>query len=205
MKKGIAIIGAAVVVVAVYFILFYNKDEKPNDVSKQQPLAQSKNSEEFNKPFNDMLNSYFDLKNALVEWDTAKASVTANTLATTAEQVPYNKLNADATIVATAKSFSGSVVAEAKGIAGETTIEGKRHSFYTLSENLYNLLRTVHYDQQVIYHDQCPMAFNDNEEAYWLSNTRTIVNPYLGKKHPRYASGMITCGSIADSIDYREK
>ena len=49
------------------------------------------------------------------------------------------------------------------------------------------------------------MAFNDNEEAYWLSNTRSIVNPYLGKKHPRYAGGMVTCGSIADSIDYRSQ
>jgi hypothetical protein len=205
MKKGIAIIGATVIVVAVYLILFYKKNDRPNDVPKQQPLAQSKNSDEFNTPFNDMLNSYFDLKNALVDWDTAKTSAAANTLATLTQKVPYDKLKADTTIVATAKSFSDNVVAEARGIAGETTIEGKRRSFYTLSENLYNLLRTVHYDQQVIYHDQCPMAFNDNEEAYWLSNTRSIVNPYLGKKHPRYAGGMVTCGSIADSIDYRNQ
>ena len=27
-----------------------------------------------------MLNSYFDLKNALVDWDTASASTSANTL-----------------------------------------------------------------------------------------------------------------------------
>jgi hypothetical protein len=205
MKKGIAIIGATVIVVAVYFILFYKKEDKHNDVPKQQPLAQSKNSDEFNKPFNDMLNGYFDLKNALVEWDTSKTSNAANMLVELAEKVPYDKLNADATIVATAKSFSDNVVAESKGIAGETTIEGKRRSFYTLSENFYNLLRTVRYDQQVIYHDLCPMAFNESEEAYWLPNTREIVNPYLGKKHPRYASGMITCGSIADSIDYRNQ
>lgn len=205
MKKGLAIIGAVIAVVAVYFILFYNKDEKTNDEPKQQPLTQSKNSDEFNKPFNDMLNSYFDLKNSFVDWDTAKATANANNLISLAEKVPYNSLKADTTIIATAKSFSDNVVAEAKGIAGENTIEGKRRSFYTLSENLYNLLRTVHYDQLVIYHDLCPMAFNDNEEAYWLSNTRSIVNPYLGKKHPHYASGMIGCGSIADSIDYRNK
>jgi hypothetical protein len=96
-------------------------------------------------------------------------------------------------------------VAEAMGIAGENTIEGKRRSFYTLSENLYNLVRTVHYDQQVIYHDKCPMAFNDSEEAYWLSNTKQIINPYLGRKHPHYAGGMVGCGSVEDSIDYRNK
>ena len=79
------------------------------------------------------------------------------------------------------KKFFESVSAEALGIPGETTLEGMRRSFYTLSENLYNLLRTVQYDQQIIYHDKCPMAFNDQEEGYWLSNTKEIINPYLGK------------------------
>jgi hypothetical protein len=205
MKKGLAIIGAAVVVIAVYFLLFYKNDEKKEDVPKQQPLAQSKNVESFNKPFNEMLKSYFDLKNALVEWDTAKVSTFANTLASLSQNVPYNELKADTTIVATAKSFSDNVRAEAMGITGENNIEGKRRSFYTLSENLYNLLRTVRYDQQVIYHDKCPMAFNDTEEAYWISNTKQIINPYLGKKHPHYAAGMVGCGSVEDSIDYRNK
>lgn len=205
MKKGLVIIGVTVAVIAVYFLLFYKKGDIKDPSPKQEPLAQSRNSDAFNTPFNDMLNSYFDLKNALVDWDTARASASANNLVTLAEQVPYDKLKADTTIVATAKSFSDNVVAEAKGVASENTIEEKRRSFYTLSENLYNLIRTVHYDQQVIYHDKCPMAFNDTEEGYWVSNTREIVNPYLGKKHPHYASGMIGCGSIEDSVDYRGK
>ena len=205
MKKGLVIIAAAAVVVAVYFLLFYKNDKPAVEDPKQQPLAQSKNSEEFNAPFNQMLNSYFDIKNALVEWDTAKASAAAHTFSALAEKVPYNSLKADTTIVETAKSFSNNVISEAKGITAANTIEDKRHSFYTLSEDLYNLLRTVHYDQQVIYHDKCPMAFNDKDEAYWISNTHEIVNPYLGKKHPHYAGGMIGCGSIEDSIDYRSK
>jgi len=203
MKKGLIIIGATVAVIAVYFLLFYKKSDSKNAIPRQQPLAQSKNSDAFNTPFNDMLNSYFELKDALVDWDTAKASATANDLITLAAKVPYDDLKADTTIVATAKSFSENVIAESKGLVGENTIEEKRRSFYTLSENLYNLLRTVRYDQQVIYHDKCPMAFNDSEEGYWISNTKAIINPYLGKKHPHYASGMIGCGSIEDSIDYR--
>ena len=84
MKKGLIIIAATAAVVAVYFLLFYNKSDKPADEPKQQPLAQSKNSEEFNAPFNQMLNSYFDIKNALVEWDTAKASTARNPVRTPA-------------------------------------------------------------------------------------------------------------------------
>lgn len=202
MKKGLILIGVTAVVIALYFLFFSKDDTAQQEAPKQQPLAQSKNTEAFNKPFNDMLNNYFDLKNALVEWDTAKATASALMLSELAGKLPYDELKGDATIVETAKSFSGSVMAEAQGVAGENTIEGKRRSFYTLSENLFNLLRTVKYDQQVVYYDKCPMAFNDNETAYWLSNSREIVNPYLGNKHPKYKSGMLHCGSVEDSVNY---
>jgi len=205
MKKGLLLIVITALAVAGYFIFTGNDDEQESDQVKQQPLARGKNSDAFNKPFNEMLNEYFVLTNAFVEWDTAAASKAASVLGDLAAKIPYEQLMADTTIIATAKSFSESVIAEAAGISGETTIEGMRRSFYTLSENLYNLLRTVQYDQQVIYHDKCPMAFNDSEEAYWISNSKKIINPYLGKKHPRYASGMLGCGGIEDSLDYRAK
>jgi len=205
MKKGLAIIGVAMALIACYFLLFTEKGEAIADEPKQVALEQGKNSEAFNKPFNEMLNGYFALQTALVEWDTAKAANVAEALAVLAAKVPYAELKADTTILETAKSFSDNIMAEAQAIAGEADIEGQRRSFYTLSENLYNLLRTVQYDQQVIYHDKCPMAFNDSEEAFWVSNTKEIINPYMGLKHPRYASGMIACGSVEDSIDYRQK
>jgi len=205
MKKGLLLIGITAAAVAVYFIFFAKDDTEQLKAPKQQPLAQGRNTETFNKPFNDMLNSYFELKDALVEWDTVKASAAAVKLADLTDKVPLNEIKADSTIVETAKSFSGSIIAEAQAVAGENTIEGKRRSFYTLSENLFNLLRTVQYDQQVIYYDKCPMAFNDNETAYWLANITEIVNPYLGNKHPKYKTGMLHCGSIEDSVNYVNK
>ncbi|MBG9377772.1 DUF3347 domain-containing protein [Panacibacter sp. DH6] len=202
MKKGLIFLGLAVAIGAVYFI-FFNKDESSQPApEKQQPLAQGSNSERFNKPFNDMLNSYFELKDALVDWDTTKASSAATQLADLAAKVPVQELKADTTIIETARSFIGSVIAEAQGVAGEQTIGEKRKSFYTLSDNLYNLLRTVKYDQQVIYYDKCPMAFNEDETAYWLANKRDIVNPYLGNKHPKYKTSMLGCGEIEDSINF---
>lgn len=205
MKKGLIFLGLAVVIAAVYFLFFTKNEAAQPEQPKQQPLAQGSNSEAFNKPFNDMLNSYFELKDALVEWDTAKASSSATKLGDLAAKIPLNELKADTTIVETAKSFIGSVIAEAQGVTGESTIEGKRHSFYTLTDNLYNLLRTVKYDQQVVYYDKCPMAFNDTETAYWLSNNKEIVNPYLGKNHPKYKAGMLHCGEIEDSVNFVSK
>jgi hypothetical protein len=46
------------------------------------------------------------------------------------------------------------------------------------------------------------MAFNDDEEAWWISNEHKIENPYLGKKHPKYKGSMIECGDITDSLDF---
>ncbi len=205
MKKGLVIIAVAAAAIAAYFLFFDKTGTNQTEMPKQLPLAQSANSDTFNMPFNVLLTAYFSLKEALINWDSAKATASADSLVTLASKVPYNSLKADTDIIATAKSLSESIIAEAQGIAGETTIEGQRHSFYTLSDALYNLIRTVHYDQQVIYHDKCPMAFGDDKEAYWISNTSQIINPYLGNRHPHYHGAMIGCGSVEDSIDFRKK
>ena len=44
------------------------------------------------------------------------------------------------------------------------------------------------------------MAFGDDQAANWISNSTEIVNPYLGKRHPKYKAGMLHCGELKDSI-----
>lgn len=205
MKKGLLLIGIVVVVVAVYFI-FFNKSDNPADEGpKQQPLVQGKNSEAFNKPFNEMLQAYYKLHDALVDWDTTKATAGANDVQKLLALVPFDSLKADSAVILTAKSIAASANADCLGIVGDSAIAEKRKSFYGLSEDMYNLLRTVKYDQQVIYHMHCPMAFGEDKEAFWLSNTSTIINPYLGNKHPKYHAGMMGCGDVQDSLDFRSK
>jgi Cu(I)/Ag(I) efflux system membrane fusion protein len=48
-----------------------------------------------------------------------------------------------------------------EGIIGEKDLEAKRKEFQMISEAMYDLTRTIRYDQQKIYHQYCPMAFND--------------------------------------------
>jgi hypothetical protein len=82
-------------------------------------------------------------------------------------------------------------------LLGVKLLDEKRRSFQMISDQLYDLVRTVRYDRQVVYHTFCPMAFND-EGAYWLSNSSDIKNPYFGPK-------MLTCGEVKDSLDFRVK
>jgi hypothetical protein len=174
-----------------------NKDQQAEEEKKDQPLAQSKNNNQFNESFSRMLNSYFHLKDALVLSNDTLAISSAKTLGADADNLPLSQMKADSSIMLTAKDFVSSISAETKALVAEKDIEARRKSFQTISENMYTLLQTVRYDQEVVYHAYCPMAFND-AGAYWLSKSSDIKNPYFGKK-------MLTCGEVKDSIDFRGK
>ena len=209
MKK--IIIGIVLALVILFFIagkFFYPKPDGASSTEKKNtspgPLAISKNSEIFNESFEKLLNGYFSLKEALTDYDTARADVAAKALAGFADSLKTSEIKGDSTgiIKQTAADFAGTISGSAKGLAGETDLTKKKREFQLISEGLYNLIRTVKYDRQKLYHQHCPMAFNDEEEAWWISNSNKIVNPYLGLKHPKYKGAMISCGDIADSLDF---
>jgi hypothetical protein len=204
MKKFII---ALVAVAIIAFVIYWLKG-KPKDTTENKepvPLSVNADSDAFQGAFRNLMTTYYSLRDGFVNWDTVAANKAAIAIQVHADSLPYQELKqTDSSIIETAKAFSQSVSAEAKGILGEQNIEQKRRSFYTLSENLYNLVRTVQYKGEVIYHQHCPMAFNDTEEAYWLSNNSQIVNPYLGSSHPKYKAGMLHCGDIADSLNFRK-
>ncbi len=202
MNKGLIIIGLASVVIAVIFLLYENdnNDEVIEPAAKKQ-MFKGKNGELFNDRFDLALNNYFALRDALAAWDTAAANKSAIELSSSLEKISYATLHLNIDSVQKAQSISQGVAAEAQGLAADDLIDDKRRSFYILSEKMYGLIRVVQYDQQVIYHQHCPMAFND-EGAWWISNSTSILNPYLGSKHPKYHASMLTCGSVEDSIDF---
>lgn len=201
MKKLVLLIIIFALAGLLAYRLFSGKEVKPAE-KKDQPLAISKNSGIFNTSFTELMSSYYSLKDALVDWDTIKADQAAYALSQRADSLPLNQLKADSNIVLTAQSLAASVGSEAKGFMGESGIEQRRRAFNMLTDELYNLIRVVRYDGEIIYHVRCPMAFKDSEEGYWLSNTSNIVNPYLGRKHPTLKDKMVGCGEVNDSLDF---
>ncbi len=182
-----------------------NAEETPAD----QPLIKatkrvSKNSAAFNESFQLLISSYYSLKDALVEADTVKANAASLKLAVYSDSLKIAELKNDSLggIQETARNYAGTINGSALGFAGEKEISGKKKEFQMISDAMYDLVRTVKYDGEKVYHQHCPMAINDNTEAYWLSNQSTIVNPYLSKKHPKYKDAMIGCGDVTDSLDF---
>jgi uncharacterized protein YdbL (DUF1318 family) len=175
-----------------------SSETKPaEETKKDEPLAQSQNSADFNAKFTNFLSNYYHLKDAFVLSNNEMAVTSANLLAGSADSLDVKEVKADSSIVEMAKGYVQTVSAEAKALAQEKDLEAKRKSFQLISDAMYDLVRTVRFDKEVVYHQYCPMAFND-AGGYWLSATADIKNPYFGKK-------MLTCGEVKDSIDFRGK
>jgi len=203
-KLLIGILVLAIILLAVDKIFFSKKAATGPELPKQQALTSSKNSAIFNESFEQLLKTYFLLKEALADYDTGRANSAALQLAGSADSLKTNEIKGDSTgdIKKTAADFAGTISGSAKGLRREPDLTKKKREFSMISEALYNLVRTVRYDRQKLYHQHCPMAFNDEEEAWWISNSNKIDNPYLGRKHPKYKASMEGCGDITDSLDF---
>lgn len=180
------------------------EEQKPVKIGAlKKPERVSKNSGAFNESFQKLLTSYYSLRDAFVEYDTARIDAVSKQLAADAGSVKLDELTGDSSsgVKTTAKDYTTTVQTTASDIQTQPDFTKKQRQFQSLSDAMYELVRTVRYDQEKIYHQHCPMAFN-NEGAYWISNSQEIVNPYMGKKHPKYRGSMLECGDIPDSLDF---
>lgn len=175
-----------------------SSDEKAKEEPQPQgPLTKSANSAAFNQSFGQLLTDYYSLKDNFVVENPEAIGESAKKMIVSADSLKLDEMKADSNIVNTARIYSQGISSEIKGLLGEKDLDAKRKSFQMVSDQLYDLIRTVRYDQAIVYHAYCPMAFND-QGANWLSNSASIRNPYIPKK-------MITCGEVKDSIDFRPK
>jgi hypothetical protein len=143
-----------------------------------------------------LLAAYLGLRDALVDADTLMADRSAASLRRIADSLTRDTLYSAAE---TSRSL-GNIMAESEGLIGETGLEQRRRSFVMVGEALRDFLALSGYDATPVYVQTCPMAFKDSEKASWLSDSRDILNPYLGRRHPKYGAGMLHCGELTDSL-----
>ncbi|UEG48927.1 DUF3347 domain-containing protein [Ferruginibacter lapsinanis] len=199
MKKILLILLVLLVAFAVYWFKFRDNDK--NKGPKQEPLKVSRHSDGFNKSVDTMLTAYFEMHDAFVNGDTAKAKAACKNLIALADNVKLDELKTDTATVFEAGSMQmKDIVANAQSLLQQKDITEMRQDFRMVGENIYPLLKTIHYEGKTLYWQNCPMAFGEDKGANWISNTKEIVNPYLGKNHPEFKSSMLHCGEIEDSI-----
>jgi hypothetical protein len=199
MKKVLAIIFLVAVLYGLWWIFFKKNSSK--DPATTEAIALKKHSNEFNQSIASAMNNYFDLKSAFVDADTAKVKSGAQRFITSIDSIKIDELKKDTNaIFETVQSQLSDIKANANALLPETDLTEMRQDFRMISENLYPFLKTVKYEGQPLYWQNCPMAFGEGKEANWISDTREIINPYLGKNHPEYKATMLHCGEIKDTI-----
>lgn len=176
-----------------------SNEQKSQAVVEETPVAKvASYSEAFESSFENVLNGYYALRDALVASDTAATNKSASALIQSADDLKWDELKSADTnniIIPTAQTYISDLKRESEGLLGESDLEAKRKAFQMISGNMFDLARTIRYSKHKIYLLHCPMAFN-NAGADWLSNATDIKNPYFGET-------MLTCGAVKDSVVLR--
>jgi Cu(I)/Ag(I) efflux system membrane fusion protein len=200
MKKILAVAIAIVVLAAIWFFFFRPKDKSISS-AQSTTISVKTHSTEFNNQIATLINSYMAMKSAFVEADTSGIKTKTAGFIASADSLHLEELQEkDSSVFMAVQQNLSDIKANAKPILEESDISEMRHDFSMISENLYPFLKTIGYEGEKLYWQNCPMAFGENKPANWLSNNSEITNPYLGKKDPVYKSAMLHCGENMDSI-----
>jgi len=137
-----------------------------------------------------VLNSYLELKNALVADNTEVAATTGKTLFDALAKFDQSS------IAEAQKQEVIDIIEDAREHAEHISensgkMDHQREHFEILSNDIKDLIAITGTDR-VLYKTFCPM-YNEGKGGIWLSETKEIKNPYFGSK-------MMKCGEIQEEI-----
>lgn len=170
-----------------------DKNIKSNDTSQvNNSSAATSNNTNTNVAgsMQEMVSQYLQMKNALANDNGNDAATAGNAFVQSMGKMDTTNLSADKKKIWNDISDDAKEMAEHIGKnAGD--IAHQREHFDMLSKDMYDMVKAFG-ATQTLYNDYCPM-YNNKKGATWLSETKDIKNPYLGKKMP-------TCGEVKEEI-----
>ncbi|HTI92830.1 MAG TPA: DUF3347 domain-containing protein [Puia sp.] len=141
-------------------------------------------------PISAIVGHYLHLKNALANDDGNDAAVAGKAMVEAMDKLDTSSLTSEQKKAYRDVADDARENAEHIG-ANAGKIAHQREHFDMLSKDLYDLVKKIGAGQ-TLYQDYCPM-YNNSKGATWISETKDIKNPYLGKE-------MDTCGSVKEEI-----
>jgi Cu(I)/Ag(I) efflux system membrane fusion protein len=161
--------------------------DKSSDMPKKKDVTM-----DFIMQLNTVYDQYIILKNAFVQSDVKKANKAAQEVQKSLTKVDMKLLTDDTHIQW--MDILGNLDKQIKLIISSGKIDEQRMSFSEFSNQFYKAIKTFGLMGKTTYYQFCPMAF-DNKGAYWLSESKTIRNPYFGDK-------MMDCGDTKETLNY---
>ena len=162
--------------VLVSFFLGACSQKQTSDESDREKATTKSSASEISQSQR-IINAYLEVKDALVQTNGQSASTAAMNLVEVLDNESdlFTKIKFDA-----------------KHIAETQDVGHQRDHFNTLSDNIYALVISTSANENTIYRQYCPMAF-DNKGAYWLSAEKEVNNPYFGDM-------MLHCGMVKEKL-----
>lgn len=159
-------------------------------VDEEIPHFKQETPKEFVSQLNEVLLSYFALKENLVAANAKSAVNDANLMLENLKKTDMTLLKGDAHVY-WMKQLKV-LEAECNQIANSQNIDTQRKAFKPLSESIIAVTQSFGVKSDTLYVQYCPMADND-KGGFWLSTEKKVINPYFGDM-------MLNCGELTDSI-----
>ena len=134
--------------------------------------------------------AYLKMNEAFIATDAAKVSAEAKNASSALAAVQMELLKGD-THMAWMDQLN-IMKPSLQKISNSTDIDEQRLEYATFNQAFYKSLKMFGLDNETAYYQFCPMANND-QGAFWLSETKEIRNPYFGEM-------MLSCGETQDTI-----
>lgn len=144
---------------------------------------------EFRQQASSLVESYLDLKDAMVESDAKKAAFFSQAFQESLNEVAGDNLSAEADSIWS--YYNETLIEKSVLITNTTDIEEQRIAFDPLSMALIQSMEAFGPFDNAVYQQSCPMFGNGS--AHWLSGSDEIENPYFGDK-------MLNCGEVVRSL-----
>ncbi len=155
-----------IIILAAFFIVAATQQVSAQDSVDANRLSQ-------------ILQSYYRVKDALVQGNSAGATAGASAFIKNLNGISY-KLISEGNV--------NTLLKDAGAVAGAKDVESQRRYFANFSTNMAVLAKGLPLTGKPVYVQYCPM-----KNASWLSNEEAIKNPY-------YGSSMLTCGKVTDTL-----
>lgn len=161
-----------------------------NNADVKEVTESAKKDPKVDGAMREMVNQYLQMKNALANDNGKDAADAGNAFVESMGKMEKNSLSPEKKKVWDDLSDDANEMADHIGKNADKLAHQREH-FDMLSKDMYDMVKTFGAGQP-LYNDYCPM-YNNNKGATWLSETKEIKNPYLGKKMP-------TCGSVKEEM-----
>lgn len=167
-------------------------DNATNQSDTAQPVMKDDMAPTSTASTKEVVAAYLQLKNALTKDDDKTAAQAGNSVVEAIAAIDKSALSAEQSKVFAEVADDAKEHAEHIG-SNAGNIKHQREHFETLSQEIYDLIKAGGSTGQKLYYNNCPM-YNGGKGGNWLSETKEIQNPYLGKEMP-------TCGSVTEELN----